>query len=117
MNDFGKIHAAGLQSVVAEQGASCPQFTWPLNGTIYQALPGGAKRQRDLNPGGFLQDAALVIVANIAQFALTTTQLRAQFPQSLLAYDGQNYRVMKVDIFPGGQTLRIECEDVAQRSR
>ena len=102
-----EVHCASLNALQVEQGDDCPTFQW--NSGIYRTLPGGGTTRKALGAGGFSMDSDLRLVCSVDQFGGRIPKLREQ-----VLYGGRLYRIDSVNTFPGGQTVRFECNDAAQ---
>lgn len=110
VNPFA-IHAAGLNSLIAEQGSDCPVFTW--NGADYQILPGGALSRKSNSPGGFSLDSDLQLTVLTAAFG-DAEAARAEMLETILLYAGHRYKIRDISIAQGGKQMRLHCDDAAQ---
>lgn len=109
-----QFHADGIQQIMDEAGAACPQILWA--GNLYNLLPGSARLRKDLKEGGFDADFDFACTALLAQFPYANTDLlyRAMCKTSL-QYMGEIFRVESVWLLAGGFQVQINCNAANQR--
>ena len=103
-------HAAGLAELQTELGDDCPVFTF-ASSTI-KCLPGGARRAKELEDGGFGMDADLSLTALVAEVSGTPETLVASLLKSQITYLSKIYRVESVTIAPGGLQFSLTATDL-----
>jgi hypothetical protein len=86
-------------------------FAW--NGSDYPTVTGPTRRSRDLQPGGFGLEAALVLFVRADLFA--DVDARPQSKQRL-TFEDQSWRIDEVTQVAGSPFLRLTCNDPAQNA-
>lgn len=100
--------AADMLELETELGAT---FTW--NGTEYPCVTGPTRRSRELQPGGFGLEEAIVIFVRAELFVIDGVTARPQSKQRL-TFEDQTWRIDEVVQVAGSPFLRIVCNDPAQ---
>lgn len=93
---------ADIQYMSEELGS--PVFTW--KGVDYVCVPGTANKEKDLDIGGLLVTADLVITVRTDLFDNSIYPV----PQTdKLIYAGETYRVIKIGKLAHGAAIRLHC--------
>lgn len=93
---------ADLASISAEYGS--PVFTW--NGTDYECIPSTANQGSEADIGGFNTDADLTITVRSDLFY---NNVYPEAQKSLITYNGDRYRVIRIGWLNHGAAIRLHC--------
>ena len=110
MNHYTE-HAAGLAEIQTELGDDCPSFT--LRGATIKCLSGGARRSKEIEPGGYGLDSDLSLTALVSAAVFATAELLvAGLLKSQITYLGKVYRVEVVTLAPGAEQFSLAANDL-----
>lgn len=86
-------------------------FSW--NGSEYPCVTGPTRRAREIQPGGFGLDSALVLFVRAELFIIDGVTTRP-VSKERLTFEERTWRIDEVVQVAGSPFLRLVCNDPAQ---